>query len=185
MSHNDNSGTLYFGGAVVAIIMLGFLIKILKSILLELSSLFTAFGKMAASFISMAWQLALIAGLIALAGFAIYAAWYFSLKYYRMVKQGTELREQVEARLSDTEYRLEESYSEFRRQVRLEVQQLKLELEQALKKSEVAPSAEPSDKSFQASESTAQPENELTTKNESSNLTIQEPTRPKDISNPF
>lgn len=48
MSHNnDNSGMLYFGGMVVIVVILGLLIKILKSIMMELSLLFTAIGKMA------------------------------------------------------------------------------------------------------------------------------------------
>ncbi len=37
MSHNDdNSGMLYFGGIVVVVLIVGFLIKILKSIMIEL-----------------------------------------------------------------------------------------------------------------------------------------------------
>lgn len=46
MSHNDdNSGILYAGGIVVFIIVVGFLIKILKTIVIELSALFTAIAK--------------------------------------------------------------------------------------------------------------------------------------------
>lgn len=181
MSHNDDrNGTLYFGGAVVAVLILGFLVKITKALFMELALVFTAIGKMASAFITMAWYVAQVAGLLALAVLAIYTAWYFSLKYYRMVKRGTELREYIETRLSENECILESSLAEFKKQTRFEIQQMRSELDQALKKSEVVPT-----------EGNQQPvsnqaDNSLTVSDSNNNeTTIQEPTRPTDIANPF
>lgn len=183
MSHNDDhNGTLYFGGAVVAVLMLGFLVKILNALFMELALVFTAIGKMASAFITMAWYVAQVAGLLALAVLAIYAAWYFSLNYYRMVKRGTELKEYIETRLLESESTLDASLTEFKKQTRFEIQQMRSELDQALKKSEVVPT-----------EGNQQPvsnqeDNGLDISNNNSlnnDMTIQEPTRPTDIANPF
>lgn len=186
MSHNDDhNGTLYFGGAVVAVLMLGFLVKIIKALFMELALVFTAIGKMASAFITMAWYVAQVAGLLALAVLAIYAAWYFSLKYYRMVKRGTELKEYVETRLLESESTLEASLSEFKKQTRFELQQMRSELDQALKKSEVTPQPLSTEVIQQTPN---QEDNDLAATNSDSlnnEMTIQEPTRPTDIANPF
>lgn len=184
MSHNDDhNGTLYFGGAVVAVLMLGFLVKIIKALFIELALVFSAIAKMAASFITMAWYVAQVAGLLALAVLAIYAAWYFSLKYYCMVKRGTELKEYIETRLLESESKLEESLTEFKRQTRFEIQQMRSELDLALKKSEVTPQP----LSTEVVQKTPnQDDNGLTVADSNNNeMTIQEPTRPRDIANPF
>lgn len=183
--HDDHNGTWYFGGAVVAVLMLGFLVKILKALFMELALVFSAIAKMAASFITMAWYIAQVVGLLALAVLVIYAAWYFSLKYYRMVKRGTELKEYVEARLLEAESKLEESLSEFKRQAHFEIQQMQSELDQALKKSKVTPQP----LSTEAIQQTPnQEDNGLAVADSDSlnnEMTIQEPTRPTDITNPF
>ncbi len=186
MSHNDDhNGTWYFGGAVVAVLMLGFLVKILNALFMELALVFTAIGKMAAAFITMAWYVTQVIGLLALAVLAIYTAWYFSLKYYRMVKRGTELKEHVENRLLESESKLEESLAEFKRQTRFEIQQMQSELDLALKKSEVTPQPLSTEVIQQTPN---QEDNCLTATNSDSlnnEMTIQEPTRPTDIANPF
>jgi hypothetical protein len=76
MSHNDdNSGMVYFGGVAVALIMVVFVINALKAIMNELSILFTAIAKMTFAFISMAFNIAQVLGLLALGCFSLYAAW--------------------------------------------------------------------------------------------------------------
>lgn len=184
MSHNDDhNGTLYFGGAVVAVLMLGFLVKIIKALFIELALVFTAIGKMAAAFITMAWYVTQVIGLLALAVLAIYAAWYFSLKYYRMVKRGTELKEFIETRLLESESKLEESLTEFKRQTRFEIQQMRSELDLALKKAEVTPQPLSTEVIQQTPN---KDDNSLTVADSINNeMTIQEPTRPTDIANPF
>ena len=99
--NNDSSGMLYAGGIVVFIIVVGVLIKILKAIVIELSALCTAIAKMASAFISMAWQITQVVGLLSLGVLAIYAAWVFSKKYYQLVKDATDVKEQIENRFSD------------------------------------------------------------------------------------
>lgn len=99
--NNNNDGVFYIGGIVVVIIMLGFLTKILKNVANELSQLFTAIGKMSLSFLGMAWQIAILLGTLSLGVAAIWAAWYFTKKYYQMVKDGTEVKEQIESRFSE------------------------------------------------------------------------------------
>lgn len=183
--HDDHNGTWYFGGAVVAVLMLGFLVKILKALFMELALVFSAIAKMAASFITMAWYVAQVLGLISIAVLVIYATWYFSLKYYRMVKRGTELKEYVEARLLEAESKLTESLSEFKRQTRFEIQQMQSELDQALKKSEVTP--QPLNTEV-VPQTPNHEDNCLAAANSDSlnnEMTIQEPTRPTDIANPF
>jgi len=140
MSHNDdNSGMLYFGGIVVVVLIFGFLIKILKSIMIELSLLFTAIGKTASAFILMAWQIAQVVGLLALGVAAIYAAWVFSKKYYQLVKDATEVKAQTESRFSSLQRELNDSFKSLRRDTLREIAQMRQELDEALKRSEVVP----------------------------------------------
>ncbi len=102
-----------------------------------------------------------------------------------MVKRGTELKEYVEARLLEAESKLEESLSEFKRQTRFEIQQMQSELDQTLKKSEVIPQPLSTEVVPQTPN---QEDNCLSATNSDSlnnEMTIQEPTRPTDITNPF
>ena len=199
MSHNDdNSGMQYFGGIVVVVLIVGFLIKILKSIMIELSLLFTAIGKMASAFILMAWQIAQVVGLLALGVAAIYAAWVFSKKYYQLVKDATEVKAQIESRFSSLQRELNDSFKSLRRDVFREIAQMRAELDEALKRSEVVPDksdlAQPTDEAVNtaiepvttaaASELAPSSDTQLT------DSTINQPTTqiqdaPKDISNPF
>ncbi len=189
MSHNnDNSGMLYIGGIAVIIIIFGFLIKILKSIMIELSLLFTAIGKMAEAFISMAWQIAQVMGLLALGVAAIYAAWIFSKKYYQLVKDATEVKEQIENRFSNLHAEFENAFNLLKRNASREISQMRKELDEALKRSEVVPeivsisteSTNNSD-SNQLADSTT---NQLNDEQTHQPMTQLQDT-PKDISNPF
>lgn len=199
MSHNDdNSGMLYFGGIVVVVLIVGFLIKILKSIMIELSLLFTAIGKMASAFILMAWQIAQVVGLLALGVAAIYAAWVFSKKYYEVVKNATEIKEQLENRFSALQRELNDSFKSLRRDAIREISQMRQELDEALKQSEVVPD-NPSSNQIAievVSTSTDVVTNEVagelipSTDARLADSSVNQPTTqiqdaPKDISNPF
>jgi hypothetical protein len=141
MSHNnDNSGMLYFGGMVVVVVILGFLIKILKGIMIELSLLFTAIGKMASAFIAMAWQIAQVLGLLSLGVLAIYAAWVFSKKYYRLLKDATAVKEQIENRFNYLHNQLNTDFKELSSDCEHAIKQMQRQLDDALKKSEMTPS---------------------------------------------
>tara|TARA_B110001454_G_scaffold219198_1_gene251693 strand:- start:276587 stop:277156 length:570 start_codon:yes stop_codon:yes gene_type:complete len=189
MSHNnDNSGMLYIGGIAVIIIIIGFLIKILKSIMIELSQLFTAIGKMAEAFISMAWQIAQIMGLLALGVAAIYAAWIFSKKYYKLVKDATEVKAQIENRFSNLQSEFEDAFNLLKRNAIREISQMRKELDDALKRSEVVPEIP----SISTESPTTSDSNQLAASiaNQSNDeqthqLTTQLQDAPKDISNPF
>lgn len=199
MSHNDdNSGMLYFGGIVVVVLIVGFLIKVLKSIMIELSLLFTAIGKMASAFILMAWQIAQVVGLLALGVAAIYAAWVFSKKYYQLVKDATKVKAQIESRFSSLQRELNDSFKNLRRDAIREISQMRQELDEALKRSEVVPGN--SDSTQQAKETvntaiepaTTEVTSELppSTETQLADSSVNQPTTqiqdaPKDISNPF
>lgn len=199
MSHNDdNSGMLYFGGIVVVVLIVGFLIKALKSIMIELSLLFTAIGKMASAFFSMAWQIAQVVGLLALGVAAIYAAWVFSKKYYSVVKNATEIKEQLESRFIELQRELNDSFKSLRRDASREISQMRQELDAALKRSEVVPDNPSSNQiatevvGTSADAVTSEVAGELISSSdaqladESANQsTIQIQDAPKDISNPF
>lgn len=199
MSHNnDNSGMLYFGGIAVIVIMLGFLIKILKEIMIELSLLFAAIGKMASSFMAMAWQVALVLGLLSLGVLAIYAAWIFSKKYYQLVKNATEVKEQIESRFLELHSEFEDSFKRQHRHAAREISEMRKELDEALKRSEVVPTGSATSGTASDAASTSV---EATTTQSSSELagsmqtiptneqkvqsTPQLQDSPKDISNPF
>ena len=199
MSHNDdNSGMLYFGGIVVVVLIVGFLIKVLKSIMIELSLLFTAIGKMASAFILMAWQIAQVVGLLALGVAAIYAAWVFSKKYYQLVKDATEVKAQIESRFSSLQRELNDSFKSLRRDALREINQMRQELDEALKRSEVVPDNSDSTQSTSETASTSvesattdiinqpTPSSDTQLADESANQpTTQIQDAPKDISNPF
>jgi hypothetical protein len=199
MSHNnDNSGMLYFGGLVVIVIVVGLLIKILKSIMIELSLLFAAIGKATSAFILMAWQIAQVLGLLALGMAAIYAAWVFSKKYYQLVKDATEVKAQIEARFSELQSEINDSFKSLRREANREISQMRLELDEALKRSEAVPDHSDSNQATTEAASTVV---ETTTSQEESGSTllneeqvviestdqvkVQIQDTPKDISNPF
>lgn len=206
MSHNnDNSGMLNAGGIVVFIIVIGFLIKILKTIAIELSVLFTSIAKMASAFISMAWQIAQVVGLLSLGVLAIYAAWVFSKKYYQLVKDATEIKEQIENRFSDLQTELRDSYKILKRDAVREIIQMRKELDEALRRSEVVPvdqaklesasgadgaAKEAATKSTNQVDASSTDEQTAGTKQQSTNGEINQTTTqiqdaPKDISNPF
>jgi hypothetical protein len=189
MSHNDdNSGMLYIGGIAVIIIIFGFLIKILKSIMIELSLLFTAIGKMAEAFISMAWQIAQVLGLLALGVAVIYAAWIFSKKYYKLVKDATEVKEQIENRFSNLHAEFEDSFNLLKRNASREINQMRKELDEALKRSEVVPEIASMPAELPTTSDSCQLAD--STVNQSNDEQTYQPTTqlqdtPKDISNPF
>jgi len=190
MSHNDdNSGMLYFGGLVVIVIVVGVLIKILKSIMIELSLLFTAIGKAASAFILMAWQIAQVLGLLALGVAAIYAAWVFSKKYYQLVKDATEVKAQIEVRFSELRYELDNSFKNLRRDAIREIDQMRFELDEALKRSEVVPDSSDSNQLTNESVNTSAEATAIETAGEFTQSTDEVMTQiqdtPKDISNPF
>lgn len=199
MSHNnDNSGMLYFGGIAVIVIMLGFLIKILKEIMIELSLLFAAIAKMASSFMTMAWQIALVLGLLSLGVLAIYAAWIFSKKYYQLVKNATEVKEQIESRFLELHTEFEDSFKRLHQNASREINQMRKELDEALKRSDVVPTGSASSvaasdaANTSAEATTTQSANELAgsinaqVNNEPKvQSTTQIQDTPKDISNPF
>ena len=206
MSHNDdNSGTLFIGGILVIIIVVGFLIKILKTIMIELSALFAAIAKMASAFILMAWQIAQVVGLLALGVAAIYAAWIFTKKYYQLVKDATDVKEQIENRFSDLQSELRDSYKSLKRDAVREIIQMRKELDEALKRSEVVPSDQAKSESASgadgaaneaattstdqvdassANEQTAGTDSQIAN-GEINQTTTQIQDAPKDISNPF
>lgn len=189
MSHNnDNSGMLYFGGIAVIVIMLGFLIKILKEIMIELSLLFAAIGKMASSFMTMAWQIALVLGLLSLGVLAIYAAWIFSKKYYQLVKDATEVKKQIENRFLELHTEFEDSFKRLHQNAAREIKQMRKELDEALKRSEVVPNGSTSGAT--ASNAANASPAVATTNPQSTNepkvqIVPQLQDAPKDISNPF
>jgi hypothetical protein len=206
MSHNnDNSGMLYTGGIVVFIIVVGILIKILKTIVIELSELFTAIAKMASAFISMAWQITQVIGLLSLGVLAIYAAWVFSKKYYQLVKDATDVKEQIDNKFSDLQSELRDSYKTLKRDAVREIFQMRKELDAALKRSEVVPGDQAKSESASgvdvttsvavttsADQVNAASANEQTAgtasqaaNNEINHATTQIQDAPKDISNPF
>lgn len=199
MSHNnDNGGMLFFGGAVVIVIILGFLIKILKSIVIELSLLFTAIGKMASAFILMAWQMAQVVGLLSLGVLAIYAAWVFSKKYYQLVKNATEVKDQLEGRFFELHAELNDSFKGLRRDAIREINQMRAELDEALKRSEVIPDNSASNQTIseaglalaetattQAADESTQSSDDHSTNTPAIEAKPQIQDTPKDISNPF
>lgn len=199
MSHNDdNSGMLYIGGIVVIVVVVGLLIKVLKAIMVELSLLFTAICKAASAFMTMAWQIALVLCLLALGMAAIYAAWIFSKKYYQLVKDATHVKEQIEKRFSYLNTEFNTSFKNLKRDAIRDIMEMRKELDEALKRSEVVPdvpqisqmSADASSISTEITTTEGSSELVASTATQSTNeLTAQEKPQmqdtPKDISNPF
>ena len=188
--NNENDGVFYIGGIVVVIIMLGFLTKILKNVANELSQLFTAIGKMSLSFLGMAWQIAIVLGTLSLGVAAIWAAWYFTKKYYQMVKDGTEVKEQIENRFSELQRKLTAEFNELKIDSTREISWMRQELDDALKKSDVTPAPPNTINSENDSQTETSDEND----DSSAHLSVDEledqfedqiQDTPKDISNPY
>lgn len=140
MSHTDDNNVTYFaGGVVVFIIIMSFTTKILKYVSNELAELFNAFGKMATNFISMAWQIAIVLGVLSLGVASIWAAWYFSRQYYLMIKHGTAIKEQIELRFKELKAEMDSDFSDLSFKARREIASMRDELDDALKITEVVP----------------------------------------------
>lgn len=131
MRDND-SNTIFAGGIVAVLVMIGLSLKALKRIFIELEHTFYAFGKMAHSFWSMAWNSVVALGLVAVGIGCVFAAIYFTYKYYLMVKRGTELKKAVDIKICDFSIQLHSNLEEIRETYDERIHYLELKLHQAL-----------------------------------------------------
>lgn len=139
-NRNDNHGPeMMLGGVLLALFFVSFIIKALKNFFNELGQAFEAFGHAAGSFIFMLWNVLQVVGLIVLIIAALFAAIYFSIQYYRMVKEGTVLREWLQDSVLTLENNIESRLQKFTRQVDHRINDVDQRLTQALEKPELAP----------------------------------------------
>ena len=142
-SSNNNQGPEMMIGAVILILALGVIvIKALKHFFMELARAFDAFAGMVGSFISILWNTAQVVGLIGLIILSVFCAIYFTLQYYQMVKEGTDLREWTKINLSEFEKNIVNRFELLEMDVSSDVRDMDQRLTDALKKPEVAPQAE-------------------------------------------
>ena len=142
-SSNNNQGPEMMIGAVILILALGVIvIKALKHFFMELARAFDAFAGMVGSFISILWNMAQVVGLIGLIILSVFCAIYFTLQYYQMVKEGTDLREWTKASLSEFEKNIVNRFELLEMDVSSDVRDMDQRLTDALKKPEVAPELE-------------------------------------------
>ena len=132
-SNNNDSGTMFAGGIIVVIIVIMFSLKAIEKIMVQLSKTFNAFGSAMASFGQMAFNVLLVLVLIAVAVGCIYAAVYFTYRYYKMVKAGTDLKQLLDERFFDLDQKLfselRAKQSDFDDRIRLMEKKLKAALD--------------------------------------------------------
>jgi hypothetical protein len=145
MSNNDDSSGGAFrmiGASLLMLFFASILVKTMKRFFIELGESFEAFGHMTGSFISMLWNVFQVVSLVSMTIAGLACAIYFTIKYFEMVKEGTALREWVQASRNEFEIKLDEKMNALDRSIKVEMYQLDSKLTQALAKPEVAPSAE-------------------------------------------
>lgn len=145
-NHNESHGPeMMLGGVLLALFFVSFIFKALKNFFNELGQTFEAFGHAAGSFIFMLWNVLQVVGLIALTIAALFAAIYFSIQYYRMVKEGTALREWLQDSMRTLENNVEARLQKFARQIEHKINDVDSRLTEALEKPDLAPDIGQSD----------------------------------------
>lgn len=135
----DDSSTMFAGGIIVVIIVIMACLKAIQKIFIQMGQTFDAFGKMTGSFLYMAWEVILAIGLISLGIGCVFAAGYFSYKYYLMVRRGTEIKESVDARIQEFEEQMNTSIEELHRANEGRLRGMELKLHKALDKPALVP----------------------------------------------
>lgn len=138
MRENDSS-SMFAGGIIVVVIVVMFFLKAIQKIFIQLERTFEAFGKMSESFFMMAWRALLALGLIAAAIACVFAAGYFSYKYYLMVKRGTELKRHLDHQLEEIVAQVNAKLREMRESNHERIQIMESKLREALDKPAMVP----------------------------------------------
>lgn len=144
MGDND-SNTMFAGGVIVVIIVIMACLKAIQKIFTELGLMFKAFGKMAESFLHMAWHGVLALGLIATGLGCLFAAGYFTYKYYVMVKRGTEIQKAVNDKVQSFYEHINSTFETHQRDNDERLHAMALKLKEALDKPAIAPTQSTSD----------------------------------------
>lgn len=182
MRDND-SNTMFAGGIIVVIIVIMACLKAIERIFIQLGKTFAAFGKMAESFFYMAWHGVLVLGLIALGLGCVFAAVYFTYKYFLMVKRATEVQTYVEDKIQDVVRQVNLILREARESADEKISALEYKLSEALDKPALAPVPvdenllpEPTDKTSPEAHDPSEPTDSSPTVQNSS---------PQNVDNPF
>lgn len=143
MNNNNDSGILIFVGGVIAVCAIfAVVIKALQHVFAEIGRLLEAFAFMATGFIHAVWAVTQIVGLIAIAVFVVAASVYFTYKYVKMVKRGTEIVEEVQLRMNSLYYQVQRDNKILKDDLERQVEFLEARLDKALKAPEAAPPAQ-------------------------------------------
>ena len=146
MNNNDDSSfapVMMFGGVVLACFFATMMVKAIKVFFTELGLAFAAFGKMTGSFIFMLWNLSQVVFLIALIIMSVVCAIYFTIQYYRMIKQATDLQNFVKHSVWDLESETKSKMDRLEKNVKFEISKLSAVVTAALEKPELAPESLP------------------------------------------
>lgn len=136
---NNNNTNVFAGGIILVVVVIGFLLKAIEKIMIQVSLTADAVGMAAQSFTTMALKIALVLGLVA-AGLACgYAAICFTYKYYKLVKRATDLQADVDRKLTDFSNQVNSSLKDFRIETRFDLNQMSRKLSEALDKPTIAP----------------------------------------------
>ncbi|MGZ3742527.1 MAG: hypothetical protein ACXWRE_07935 [Pseudobdellovibrionaceae bacterium] len=138
MRENDSS-TMFAGGIIIVVIVIMACLKAIEKIFIQMGKTFDAFGKMAQSFLAMAWQSVLALGLIALGIGCVIAAGYFTYKYYLMVKRGTELKKRVDDKLQDFAGQVNSLLKDIRESTDERIEMMEIKLKEALDRPTLTP----------------------------------------------
>ncbi len=136
---NDNKDSMFAGGIIIIVVVGALALKAIEKIFIQLGQVFDAMTNAAASFFMMAWHLVLALGLIAVGIGCVYAAVYFTNKYYLMVKRGTDLQQQVNRKLQEVTAELNSAVSQLREDTRYDLRLMAKKLSDALDKPEIVP----------------------------------------------
>lgn len=139
MSQNNNNANMFAGGIVLVIVLVGLAVKAIEKLMIQISLTADAVGKAAQSFTMMALKIGLILGLIAIGLASLYAAIYFSYRYYKMVRRATDLQAEVDRRLTDFSNQVNSILKDFRSETRFDLNQMSQKLSEALDQPTIAP----------------------------------------------
>ncbi len=118
---NNNNAAMYGGGILVFIIIIAVVLESLEKLFIQIGRTFDAMTGMLGSVFMMLFTTLIMLGLIAVAAGLIFAAIYFSYKYYKMVKRGTDLKAY-----------LDYTIGEFTNQVNIQIEEIKSDTKDSL-----------------------------------------------------
>ena len=138
MKNNDNA-SVFAGGVIVLVVVIWLALRAIESLMNQARITFDAAGMAAQSFSLMALKIGMVLGLIAMGFACIFAAIYFSYRYFKIVRRATDLQAEVNRKLTEFSNQMNSILKDYRDDTRFDLNEMSQKLSEALDKPKIAP----------------------------------------------